>query len=100
MESALRTQFRRFDHGAIQIFLSDDTVLTEKMHVPDTFQFGAISPFSAFLASRKIRNLRVFNKPKYSDSPRLHHKKPLFYEGFSTSLGTLQRRCNGVSGEI
>ncbi len=26
-------------------------------------------PFSAFLASRKINNLRVFNNHEYSDSP-------------------------------
>ena len=39
--------------------------------VPDTFQLGAISPCPAFLASRKINNLRVFNPPQYSNSPRL-----------------------------
>jgi hypothetical protein len=47
----------------------------EKPRVPDTVQLGAISPFSAFLASLKISNLRVFNIREYSDSPRLHHIK-------------------------
>jgi hypothetical protein len=41
--------------------------------VPDTFQLGAISPFSAFRAARKIDKLRVFRTPEYSDSPRLPH---------------------------
>jgi len=45
----------------------------EKSRVPDTFQLAAILPFFAFLASRKINKLRAFNKPDYSDSPRLHH---------------------------
>jgi len=47
-----------------------------KSRVPDTFQLSAILPCSAFLASRKISNLRVFNNPEHSDSPRLHHSKP------------------------
>jgi len=42
------------------------------LRVPLTFQLGAILPCSAFLASRKINKLRVFNTHKYSDSPRLH----------------------------
>jgi hypothetical protein len=46
----------------------------KKSHVPDTFQFAAILPCSAFLASRKINKLRVFNTCEYSD-PRLHHIK-------------------------
>src|SRR6266850_1538488 len=46
-----------------------------KSRVPDTFQLGAILPCSAFLASRKINNLCVFNRHEYSDSPRLHHIK-------------------------
>jgi hypothetical protein len=45
-----------------------------KPRVPDTFQLGAILTCSAFLASRKVNNLRVFNNPEYSDSPRLHLK--------------------------
>jgi len=45
----------------------------EKSHVPDTFQLTAFFPFSAFLASRKINKLCVFNNHEYSDSPRLHH---------------------------
>jgi hypothetical protein len=45
----------------------------EKSRVPDTFQLDAILPFSAFVAPRKINNLRVFNNSEYSDSPRLHH---------------------------
>jgi hypothetical protein len=44
---------------------------SRKSRVPDTFQLGAISPCSAFLASRQINKLSVFNKPEYSDSPRL-----------------------------
>ncbi len=32
-------------------------------------QLAAILPFPAFLASRKINNLRVFNTAEYSDSP-------------------------------
>jgi hypothetical protein len=43
-----------------------------KTRVPVTFQLGAISPCSAFLACGKINNLRVFNTPEYSNSPRLH----------------------------
>ena len=39
------------------------------LRVPLTFQLGAILPCSAFLASRKINKLRVFNTHKYSDSP-------------------------------
>jgi len=38
-----------------------------KVHVPDTFQLGAIFPFSAFLASCEINNLSVFNTREYSD---------------------------------
>jgi hypothetical protein len=45
-----------------------------RIRVPDTFQLGAILPFSAFLASRKINKLRVFNNREYSDSLRLHLK--------------------------
>jgi hypothetical protein len=33
----------------------------ERFRVPDTFQLAAIFPFSAFLASRKIINLPLFN---------------------------------------
>ena len=53
------------------------TVVREQVQtrVPDTFQFGAISWYCAFLADRKINNLRVFNSSTYSDSPRLHHSK-------------------------
>ena len=43
-----------------------------KSRVPDTFQLGAIPDARAFLACRKINNLRVFNTSEYSDSPRLH----------------------------
>jgi len=42
-----------------------------KTRVPDTFQLGAILSYTAFLAGRKINNLRVFNIPEYSNSPRL-----------------------------
>ncbi len=45
-----------------------------RIRVPDTFQLGAISPCSAFLACRKINKLRVFNTPGYSDSLHLHLK--------------------------
>jgi hypothetical protein len=45
----------------------------ENPHVPDTFQLGAIPDARAFLACRRINNLRVFDKPEYSDSPRLRH---------------------------
>jgi hypothetical protein len=45
----------------------------EKSCVPDTFQLRAILPYSAFLASRKINNLCVFNNHEYFDFPRLHH---------------------------
>src|ERR1700746_2839879 len=40
-----------------------------RFRVPDMFQLGAILSGSAFLACRKINNLRVFNTPEYSDSP-------------------------------
>ena len=43
-----------------------------KSRVPDTFQLGAIPDARAFLACRRINNLRVFNTSEYSDSPRLH----------------------------
>ena len=45
--------------------------------VPDTFQLGAILSYTAFLASRKINKLRVFNTPEYSNSPLVHqlHKE-------------------------
>jgi hypothetical protein len=36
-----------------------------KTRVPDTFQLGAISAILAFLASRKINKLRVFNTSEY-----------------------------------
>jgi hypothetical protein len=52
----------------------------EKSRVPDTFQLGAILPFFAFLASRKINKLRVFNTPDYSDSPRLQNSNDLEVE--------------------
>jgi hypothetical protein len=45
----------------------------EKPRVPDTFQLGAILSYRAFLAGRKINNLRVSNNAEYSNSPRLHH---------------------------
>ena len=45
--------------------------------VPDTFQLGAILEYAAFLAGRKTNNLRLFNRLEHSDSPRLHHLKPL-----------------------
>ena len=44
-----------------------------RIRVPDTFQLGAISPCSAFLACLKINKLRVFNTPGYSDFPRLQN---------------------------
>ena len=44
-----------------------------KVRVPDTFQLGAISPFSAFLASQKISKLRVFKAVVHSNSPRLQN---------------------------
>jgi hypothetical protein len=34
------------------------------LRVPDTFQLGAILAFCAFLVSRKIDKLRVFNAPE------------------------------------
>jgi hypothetical protein len=43
--------------------------------VPDTFQLAAILPFAAFLASRNINNLHVFNTLECFDSPRLHFCK-------------------------
>ena len=62
--------------------------------VPDTFQLGAILPFPAFGASRKINKLRVFNTPEYSDSPRLHQFK-------ATVINNLQRfRCIRVPDEF
>jgi hypothetical protein len=51
----------------------------EKSRVPDTFQLGAIPDARAFLASRKISNLRVFNTAEYSDSPRLHQTFRLYW---------------------
>jgi hypothetical protein len=48
-------------------------VRRRESRVPDTFQLGAILAYTAFLAGREINNLRVFNTPEYSDSPRLHH---------------------------
>jgi hypothetical protein len=48
-----------------------------KTRVPDTLQLGAILPCSAFLASRKINKLRVFNTREYSDSPCLFHQSSL-----------------------
>jgi hypothetical protein len=39
------------------------------IRVPDTFQAGAVLPFSAFLTARKINYLHVFNNPEYSHSP-------------------------------
>ena len=47
--------------------------IPKKSRVPDTFQLGAISAFFDFRARRFFNNLRVFNTPEYSNSPRLHH---------------------------
>ena len=44
------------------------------------FQLKGILRYPTFLAALEINNLRVFNTPKYSDSPRLHHFLPR-YEG-------------------
>lgn len=40
-----------------------------KIRVPDTFQLCAILPFSAFFASRRINNLRVFNERNIPTPP-------------------------------
>jgi hypothetical protein len=56
--------------GTILLEIGDQA---QKARVPDTFQLGAISWYCAFLAGRKVSNLRVFNGSGYSDSPRLHH---------------------------
>src|SRR5713101_7763988 len=60
--------------------------------VPDTFQLGAILPFFAFLASRKINKLRVFNTSEYSDSPRLHDTKPSVINRLRTFFVRLRYR--------
>jgi hypothetical protein len=59
----------------------------EKSHVPDTFQLGAIFPFSAFLASRKINKLCVFNNHEYSDSPRLQDSNCFVINGLRRICG-------------
>jgi ABC-type dipeptide/oligopeptide/nickel transport system ATPase component len=56
-----------------QIFGAPRHPYTQKLVAALPTQLAAIWPFSAFLASRKINKLRVFNNPKYSDSSRLHH---------------------------
>jgi hypothetical protein len=53
--------------------VEDSFLKSDFFRVPDTFQLGAILSYTAFLASRKINRLRVFNTPEYSNSPRLHH---------------------------
>jgi hypothetical protein len=60
--------------------------------VPDTFQLGAILPFCAFLAARKMNNLRVFNGPEHSDSPRLHHTKAFIINMLQNSLLSLRSK--------
>ena len=63
----------------------------------DTFQLAAILPCSAFLASRKINKLRVFNKPEYSDSPRLHHLKVSVINRLQLGVSAFQIRSNCVA---
>jgi hypothetical protein len=69
----------------------------EKSRTPDTFQLGAILPFFAFLASRKINKLRVFNTPDYSDSPRLHHLNASVINKLQPFLVRLRSRCTAGS---
>src|SRR5438552_1912323 len=78
----------------------------QKPHVPDTFQLGAIWQFSAFVASRKINNLRVFNRLEYSDSHRryLFQMHIEFWRGHhNCTLGNALPLDNGyvaVHGEV
>ncbi len=80
-------------HPTSKIFITE--LASElKIRVPDTFQLGAILPFFAFLASRKINKLRVFNTSEYSDSPRLHDLKVFIIDKITATLLCLRSdRC-------
>ena len=60
--------------------------------------------YTAFLASRKINNLRVFNTPEYSNSPRLHNLLLCVFVGYFTVFGSgrirLYRFCIGRRCEL
>ena len=68
MIHALSLRRELLSHRRRLLFLSLDFP-----HVPDTFQLGAISAFFDFRAGRFFNNLRLFNIPEYSDSPRLQN---------------------------
>jgi len=83
-------------HPTSKIFITE--LASElKIRVPDTFQLGAILPFFAFLASRKINKLRVFNTSEYSDSPRLHHLNTSVITKLQPFLVRSRSRCTAGS---
>jgi hypothetical protein len=80
-------------HPTSKIFITE--LASElKIRVPDTFQLGAILPFFAFLASRKINKLRVFNTSEYSDSPRLQSLNCCVINGLHRILASLLHSCS------